>query len=290
MTHAPHTGLLLLALAAGLAGCDGGRSPNLTTPAPPQPTPQLTQLRGTVYDAAWRRLAGAKVEVVQGPEAGHNSTTTDDAGSFFLTGVFDSGTYFRATKEGHVAETIALPFSCQNCTSTLRVAYFYLEKPSSRNVAGDYILTFIADSACTDLPHELRTRTYGATVTLLVPESDGPSNSWFDVSVTGAPLLDPYDSFLIGVAGDYVAANMGDWGHGAVGLLEQLTENTYLTLSGGIGTTVTDPSTISSSFYGTVDYCALSAPWGSRYNCAEDYPIAHSHCESQNHQLVLRRR
>jgi hypothetical protein len=280
----------VLALTVGLAGCDGGSSPDLTTPALPQPTPQLTQLRGIVYDAAWRRIAGAKVEVVQGPEAGRNSTTTDATGSFFLTGVFGSGTYFQATKEGHVAKTMALPITCQNCSSTVRWAYFYLAKPASRNVAGDYTLTFIADSACADLPNELRTRTYGATVTLLVPESEEPSNSWFDVAVTGAPLLAPYNSFLVGVAGDYVAANMGDWGHGAVGLLEQLTENTYLTLSGGIGTTVTDPSTISSSFHGTVDYCELSAPWGSRYNCAEDYPVAHSHCESEKHQLVLKRR
>ena len=297
MTCRTHTGFLLLVLAAGLAGCDGGRAPGPTAPSPgqqpipqpsPQPTPAEIQLVGIVYDAAWRPLAGARVEVIQGPRAGL-STTADATGLFRLSGAFDGTTYLRATKEGHVAATLA-PLPCAGCSPNIRWAYFYLEALGSRNVAGDYSLTFIADSACADMPNEALTRTYGATVTLMAPGSEGPANSWFNVTVSGSTFLEPYNSFVIGVAGDYLAADVGDWEHGGVGLVEQVGENRTLTLSGRIRTSVTDPSTISSSFHGAVDRCELTTPWGSRYNCSEGVTVARAQCLSENHQLTLRRR
>lgn len=64
------------------------------------------------------------------------STTADAEGQLSLTGTSDDRTQFRATKEDH------------------------------------YTLTFVADSTCTDLPNELRTRTYAATIT---PESNSHS-------------------------------------------------------------------------------------------------------------------
>jgi hypothetical protein len=294
MTNRLHAGLLFLAIAAGLAGCDGGRAPGPSAPSPvPQPVPQPTpqppstgiQLAGTVSDAAWRPLAGARVEVVNGPQAGL-STIADARGEFRLTGTFDDTTQFRATKEGHVAATWPFPPSCAACRPNWWI-HFYLEALAPHaNIAGDYTLTFIADSTCADLPDEARTRTYGATVAL----SSDPTNSRFDVTVNGATFVEGYKSFTIGVAGDYLAADVGDWGHGGAGLVEQIAPNTYLTLGGGIATSLTDSSTISSSFYGAVDRCVLTTEWGSRYTCGAVEGVGRAHCLSKNHQLILRRR
>jgi hypothetical protein len=293
MTNRTPMGLLFfLLLAAGLAGCDGARArgPSAPSPVPPSvPSPTTgIQLAGTVSDAAWRPLAGARVEVVDGPQAGL-STTADARGEFRLTGAFDGTTHFRATKEGHVAATGPLPPVCANCRPNFWI-HFYLETLAPyANIAGDYTLTFIADSACADLPNEARTRTYGATVAL-ASGSGQPANSWFNVTVSGSTFLEHYNSFTIGVAGDYLAADVGDWGHGAPGLVEQIAPNTYLTLSGGIATSLTDPSTISSSFHGAVDRCELTTEWGSRYSCGDAQGVGRAHCLSQNHQFILRRR
>jgi hypothetical protein len=296
MTTRTRRGLLLLVLAAGLGACEGTRAPGPTAPSTvqppipqpaPQPTPIGVQLAGTVSDAAWRRLAGARVEVVNGPQAGL-SATVDAKGEFRLTGDFDATTQFRATRDGHVAATWPLPPSCAACRPNFWI-HFYLESVAPHaNIAGDYTLTFIADTACVALPDEARTRTYRATVTPASGSGD-PANSWFNVAVTGGTFVEHRNSFMIGVAGDYLKTDVGDWGHGSPGLVEEIAPNTYLTLGGALATSVTDTATISGSFYGAVDRCELTSAWGSRYNCADD-PRAPAQCLSQNHQIILTRR
>lgn len=293
MTNRTPVGFVLLVLAMGVARCDSDHRPGPSGPSPvpqsgPQPTPPSgIQLAGTVSDAAWRRLSGARVEVVDGPQAGL-STTTDTNGEYRLTGAFDDTTHFRATKEGHVAATWPLPPICDRCNPQWWI-HFYLEAlapPAS--IAGDYTLTFTADSACVGLPDEARTRTYGATVTLTSRPGE-PANSRFDVTVTGGTFLERYNSFTIGVVGDYVKTDIGDWGHGAPGLVEQIAPNTYLTLSGAIATSVIDTSTIAGSFVGAIERCELTGEWGSRYSC-EGGALSHGRCSSENHGFSLRRR
>ena len=75
-------GVVLLVLAQGLAGCGGsGSSPAPSAPSPvpapspgpqpvPQPTPSVSGMSGFVVDTAFRPLAGARVEVIDGPQAG----------------------------------------------------------------------------------------------------------------------------------------------------------------------------------------------------------------------------
>jgi hypothetical protein len=105
------TGIAILVLAMGLAGCTGSSSLAPSTPAqvPAAPAqPVVSRLSGFVLDTGFRHLAGASVEVVEGsPQAGM-STTADANGQFSLTGTFDSTTRFRATKEGYVTATQAL--------------------------------------------------------------------------------------------------------------------------------------------------------------------------------------
>jgi hypothetical protein len=228
------------------------------------------------------------VEVVEGPQAGL-SAIADARGEYRLTGAFDETTRFQASKDGYVAATWPLPAKCAPCNPNWWI-HFYLEALAPHpDLTGEYTLAFVADSACADLPDELRTRTYAATVTSLSDPSE-PANSRFNVTVKGAKFLEGHDSFTIGVAGDYAAADVGDWGHSGVGLVEETAPNTYVTLGGGIKTVLTDPSTIASPFYGAVDRCELTAAWGSRYNCADGASVARVHCLSEHHQLTLTRR
>jgi len=293
MTNRTQWGSFLLILAVGLAGCDADRSPGPSGPSSvpqsgPQPAPPRgIQLAGTVSDAAWRPLAGARVEVVDGPHAGL-STTTNANGEYRLTGAFDDTTHFRATKESHVAATWPLPAICDRCNPQWWI-HFYLEALTpTASIAGDYTLTFVADSACAGLPDDVRTRTYAATVTLTSRPGE-PANSRFDVTVTGGTFLERYNGFTIGVVGDYVKTDIGDWGHGAPGLVEQIAPNTYLTLGGAIATSVLDPSTIAGSFVGAFERCELTSEWGSRYSC-DGGAVSHGRCSSQNHEFSLRRR
>lgn len=283
MTNRTQTAVFLLVLAQGLVGCDGSNRSRLP-PTGPSPVPEVL-VAGTVSDAAWRPLAGATVEVVNGPHAGR-SAITDGKGAFLLAGSFNETTEFRASMDGHVAAIKPLPPICDACRPPFWI-FFELESVAPRaDLAGDYTLTFIADSACADLPVEARKRTYEASVT---PASGpGPANSRFNVTVSGARLLENYNSFTIGVAGDYMKSEIGD-GHGAPGLVEDVGANTYITLGGEIAASVSATATISSSFNGAVERCELAAEWGSRNSCSAATG-ARAQCLSRNHQLILTRR
>ena len=160
------------------------------------------------------------------------------------------------------------------------------------DIAGDYTLTFIADSTCTALPNELRTRTYVATITpSSSPNTDLPNlpaNTAFDVTVSGAPFLENYNRGLLYVAGDHLAMWIGDV---EPGLVELVAANTYFGI-GPVGATAsvgTPVSTISTSLNGWMDYCVLPSAMGSSYSCGPK-ATAHARCQSKNHQLILTRR
>jgi hypothetical protein len=291
MTNRTQGTVVVLALAVGLSGCDGHGRPGSSGPSPvPQPGPPVAggiQLAGTVSDAAWRSLAGARVEVVDGPLAGL-STTTDANGEYRLTGAFDETTRFRATKEGHVAATWPLPAVCDRCNPQWWIHFYLAALAAPVSIAGDYALTFVADGACASLPDDVRTRTYAATVTLTSRPGE-PANSRFDVTVTGGIFPEHFNRFTIGVVGDYIKSDIGDWGHGGPGLVEQIAPNTYLTLAGTIAASVTDTSRIAGSFVGAIERCELTGEWGSRYSC-EGGSLSHGRCASPNHAFSLTRR
>jgi hypothetical protein len=156
------------------------------------------------------------------------------------------------------------------------------------NMAGDYTLTFVADSACTDLPNELRTRTYGATI-MPAAGQNAPVNTSFNVALGGASFLADYTSFPIGVAGDFVRFLFG---HDGPGIVEQVAPNAYLEFDGLAEATVgpSPVSTISTSFDGSINYCALRSPLGSYPDCIPSQAVAHAECHSKNHWLTLTRR
>lgn len=300
MTRRARTGIVLLAIAQGLTGCSGSgaKSPSAPTAGPTvasgagSSAADLVALddSGYVLDTAFKRLAGVRVDVVDGPQAGA-SMVSDAEGQFPLRGLFARTNTFRLTRDGYSAATQGFSTSIPGGKPWLMV---YLRPTTPPvNIAGNYTLTFVADSACTDLPIDVRTRTYAATI---VP---GSSGTGFVLAVTGASFLNNLTGFSIGVAGD----SLGLWLHGGHDptLVEQLAPNTYLAFSGvgaaSVGSSTV--STVSTAFDGWIDYCVMSKPMVSGYNCGtsnltgEPIPgaaITYAHCQSPNHRLTLTRR
>jgi hypothetical protein len=289
--------IVVLVLALGAAGCSGSRlsSPSAPTPAPSAPVPPVapqpigTQVNGGVVDSAFRPIAGAIVEILDGPLTG-SSRITDADGRFSFSGAIDDTTRFRATSDGHVTATATLHPACDTCSKVYRSVYFVLAVLAPPvDIAGDFTLTFSADSACTSIPSEFRTRTYTATITPL-SHPDYPPNTLFDVTISGAPIFAGYGSFTIGVAGDFVALEFG--GDGGPSLVEEVAPTTYLGFDGHALASAGSVrvSSIAAPFQGFVDYCALPSPMGQYYDCRPGLAVGHSECESKNHRLILTRR
>ncbi len=207
--------LLSIVLAMSLAGCDSGHSPvsPSATPVPPTgsaspaaptgPAPPVTStvLAGTVSDAAFRRLPGARVEVTNGVNAGL-STVTSASGEFQLAGVFDETTVFRASIDGHTAVSKPFPPTCPQCNPNWWLHFALESLAPHADLAGDWTLTFVADATCgATLPVEERRRSYAATIT-----PSPASGSEFSMSVLPPAFVAPwFGRFWIGVSGDDVS-------------------------------------------------------------------------------------
>jgi hypothetical protein len=200
------------------------------------------------------------VEVIDGPRAGL-SAIAGSTGAFTFAEPFAEMTLFRATHEGHIAAMVSWKSGLPDrpwLALTLGVP-----APPAR-IAGNYTLTFIADSICASaLRADLRTRTYAATITDM-SQPNYLAGTRFTIVPSGAEFEAPFNWFSVGVAGDYLAFWLGD-----EHLKEKLAANTYLELSGSAeAVTTSDASTISASFDGTFRSSAAA-------------------CTSYNHQLIL---
>jgi hypothetical protein len=283
-------GLVMATFALGLAGC-GSSSPEPTPSAPspvPQPVPSsTTQLAGIVYDSADRPLSGARVEVLDGPQAGQ-STLTDGTGSYGFNGTFDDATRFRATMTGHVPAVGTRGARCAPCNPNWWLYFFLQPDGASADLTGDYTLTIAADPGCSDLPASARERTYSARIAHAV-YGRRPPETTFKLTVDATSFLSGYGALDVFVAGSAVTAEVGDL-HGAPGLVEQVGEMTYLTFGGSISAVATTPSRITASFDGFIEQCELAEEWGARRNCTSAPTVARvSSCTSARHQLTLSR-
>jgi hypothetical protein len=217
------------------------------------------------------------------------SATSDRAGAFSLQVIADGTTRFRATAKDHVEATRTLP-----CPTCLRPSLsFFLQGPVLPvEMAGDYTLTFIGDT-CSDIPADVRTRTYAVTVTSS-PSAIYPPNTLFKVTFDSGALLEGLawrDSFYLNVDGRYISWVLGDL-HGQPGVVEQIGRGQTIAFGGSGGGTVTG-STIAFSFDGFIDYCALPPEIVSaldatgRYVCPPGGSTAHVQCASAQHRLTL---
>ena len=258
--------------------------PSPVTLDPPRP-PSLSQTRfnGDVYDTASRRVAGATVEILDGPQAGV-VTTTDDAGRFSFMGSFDDTIRVRASKPGHVSKTQTSRVPCEMCA---RYSGFQLEvEMAPIDLSGRYTLSFIADSAaCTGIPVTARARSYNATIVR------HPTVPWvFDVSISDTSVLHGYEweGMNMSVAGNYVSMFVGNL-HGSSGLIEQVAPDAYVGFDGGSGASVeTSFSTVSMPFDGLFEYCkqpagSLPPTSSGTYSCLPTQPSTSVRCISKQH-------
>jgi hypothetical protein len=235
------------------------------------------------------------VEVVDGLQAGA-AATTDASGRFSLSGPFDNTTRVRASLDGYVATAQILSADHRyNCNIACQGLFqFYLSPVApSVNISGEYTLSFTADSACTNLPDEVRTRTYTGTI-----PSASATQSVPRVMLSDATFLGNFKSFDVGIAGNYVDFSLD--GEHDPPVVEQLAPNTYVAFSGDARLTVpAGASTLSAPFAGWIEFCVMPSAMGAIYNCGtsnttgEPIPgaaVVRAHCDSRNHRLVLIRR
>ena len=235
-------------------------------------------MKGTVSDTAYRPLAGARVDVLDGPQAGLTATA-DARGGFSITGPFDETTRFKATADGHITSTRTLQPFCARCNPNWWIN-FALDVPDSPiNVGGDYALTFTASNTCTVMPDGMRSRAFTATVPTTSPAL--PVNAFFRVG--GATLFEDWNLIGIGVAGDYVAL----WLERVV---EQVAPNAFVAFAGEAGAKVdrSNLSTIEMPFRGAIEYCVTFATPGVYRDCLQGQANV-QRCES-THQLTFTRR
>lgn len=277
-------GIVVMVLTGILAGCNDSPIGSMSSPTQPSSVvtpPAGPQTIGLVTDSAFRPLAGARVDVLDGPQAGA-SALTDTTGTFRFTAVFDAGTRFRATKEGHVTATATRATNCPFCEIRFRLA---LDRPSI-DLTGQYTLTLAADNTCTEPTGNLRSRTYAATVVRLALP-DLPANTAFAVTLGDPSVLAEYNHFSIHTAGDYVTFFFEN---GGPALVEQTADTSFLAFRGSGGAAVGSPSvsTISTTFNGWIHHCTLASDVFSWNGC--DIAPGHAGCLSKNNRLTFTRR
>jgi hypothetical protein len=279
--------LMLLPFAAGLAACNGSTiapSPVRPPGPPPVSVPAAFQFRGSVADTAYRPLASATVEILDGAEAG-TSVTTDANGNFLLPVTFSTARAIRASKENYLPLTQTWTPVAGPGTSPLS---FYLSPVApSVAVAGDYTLTLIADAAC-GFPDMLRTRTYELRTTPSAPSTNRPDDTLFTGVLSGAALVDvPTDFVSMSVAGDFLIVGLfGPEGGQAV---ERVAPDTYFAFNGGASGSADASSAtfFSAPAKATLDVCVQSTPpGGPSYRCDGQL----SRCSSEHHRLILVKR
>jgi hypothetical protein len=266
----PITTFVVMAIATACAACDD-RHARFTGPSPSDgPPAAVNSVTGTVLNRAYRPLGSARVEVTSGLSTGL-STVAGDNGRFQLFGSFDATSRFRATYDGYAEATEPLPLGCQACH--LSIVLESLEPPV--DIAGMYSATFVADSTCSALPAEARTRSYDAVI--------AKSGSQFEVVLSGATFIAPYSGFVILAAGGDLKAFIGDQ-HSIPGIVEKIDPNTFVTFDGVFAATVSSTETIVGAFAGSIDHCVN----GPSNSCSIG-PATRGRCDSLAHRLTLTR-
>jgi hypothetical protein len=231
-------------------------------------------MAGTVSDTAFRDIAGATIEILNGPSAGL-TTTSDGRGQWaFPPGAFDDSTQFRATKDGYEPATLPLGPFCAACHPNRWVNFVLKTKATPANLAGSYAMTITVDPACTYFPRQVRTRTYAVTI----PSTT--DNAYFAIFPTGANFVQGWDEFDGGVSGNYA----GFWFET---LVEEVAPGSYLTFGMSAGGFVDPehPATITARADGRISYCTVDGASGVFGQCLRGTPPVT--CDSSQHTLVL---
>lgn len=264
---------LLLCVIVAACGRDGGTLPASVTSPSSATASSAVFMRGTVSDTAFHHITDATIEIVNGPSAGLK-TKSDSGGQWGFAGPFDDSTQFRATKEGYEPAIQPLGPFCAACNPNRWVNFVLAAHSTPANIAGSYDMTIIADR-CTNLPDELRTRTYAVTL-------PSTANAYFLISPTGANFVPGWNLVDGGVAGN----DVGLWFET---LVEEVAPGSYLMIGASAGGTVDPehPGTITMRANGRISYCKIDAASGVFDLCLRG---GTTNCDSQQHTIVLTRR
>jgi hypothetical protein len=276
--HSGIVAVLILVSVGVMPGCGGKQQAGSALAPTPVPTgTSQIRLDGYVGDTGLRQIAGATVVVLDGPQAGM-VLTSDADGHFSSTGVFN-GVTMRATKAGYAPDTEPV-----RLTSTGAYVLFDLVSLMPPvQMASNYTLTITADSSCTSLPEEVRTRSYSTTLTP-TPHGNAPANTLLSGFVTGAQFAPYGNTFWVGVSGDYLGISTNGDGPS---LVEDLGANRYVAyaIDAAASGVVSGAPMISASLTGTIEYCELSSGLGAYYDCSTY--IWRERCTGTNGRLTL---
>jgi hypothetical protein len=151
------------------------------------------------------------------------------------------------------------------------------------DLTGNYALTFEVGNACEHIPKELRTRTYEARIEY---ERSYGSTDEFRADLSGATFLG-YRPVLIDVTGNSVHVDLSD-----NAIVEEPSPRTFVAISGAGGVASVEPgdlSTISASFIGYFNYCAVTSESAGQNQCLVD-AMVRGMCKSENSRWTLTRR
>jgi hypothetical protein len=292
--------LLLVTIATGtlFTACDRVPTAASSVPSGPhQADTGDTYLLGWVHNTVNRPVAGALIEIVDGPRAVAH-TTSDDRGAFGFVGGRGSAVTLRVSRDGFAATTMTAAWST-NANQRTNVVLKSLEPPLAI-VPGAYTMTLISDPSatgwfgvgCAGFPPELLRRTYDATI------APATQVEGFVVRYTNPTLLTLPGPFGFGFtftqAGQFIGFEL-EVGFGS-GPTELLSEHRYLTVSGVAPTS--EPATLTENslmipFWATFEYCQLTSPMG-RYNACSQVPanqrVEYYSCASMRDVMVFTKR
>jgi hypothetical protein len=263
-----------------------------------------THVLGHVYDTLSRPVPGARIDVVDGPQAGV-STTADARGGFEFVSTASGAVRLRASRDGFEPSTIAAEWlpsaSLQTIDLTLRTL-----GPALPLVPGSYTLTVTSDLStatsgyrvpCEGFPADLRRRTYEASIT--------PSTNEYFVADLASPTMTKPPGvtcrlsaaspsvrgcFAFRVAGQFVGFEIqNSWGWDWI---EEWPGFRYLMIQGTAPTS--EPATATESsitipFFGGFEYCQLKSALGQP-TCGQvpaEQVIEYRSCSSEHDTMVF---
>jgi hypothetical protein len=240
-----------------------------------------------VTDTAFRPLAGAVVELLDGPDAG-TRVEADAFGTFVFVAEFEDHARFRATANGYVDNTQLMTY-CARCNPQWRLTLLLAPEGPTVDLRGEFTMAIRAGAACAAYLGDARELTYAVTFTRATNAPTFPAGTVFDANVSGGQFVGTSNRFRVFLAGMYLTAWFGDF-HGTPGTVDEIGPLTYVTVGGELLTTVTDDAVIHGAFNGEIERCELTAPWGTRQNCMSGPRTAVAMCHSTAHEMTLTRR
>jgi hypothetical protein len=255
-----------IAATAVLASCTGA-SDNVVMPALSEHGGPPYAIEGLVMDANNQRVEGANVEILDGPHA-DATTVTDAAGRYRFDQPFTVVPRMHAWKDDFVTEHQGAYVAPNR---SIIEAWFRLSRAAPIAIAGEYTLTFIADSVCTALPQEARIRTYQTTINRAASQK---------LTLRGAAFVadagHTFNSPSLHVSSDRVTLSFGH-----ADIWEQLDGGRSVYLTGDAQGAFTG-AVSELRFGGGMGFCGITGP-GAR--CDEHVP-----CVSADHMVTLTRR